>query len=131
MADRAEIAIFEQAANQLPGTRRNHHRAWLCQRMETGCKIWRLADDRLFLSCTSADDVADHNEAGCDPDSHLQGDTGGSLKLLHRLGEGEPRANRPLRIMLVRSRVAEIGQHPVAHAPGDETAVALDQFGAA
>src|SRR5215472_3367102 len=33
--DGAEIAIFEQAANQLPGTRRNYHRAWLRQRMET------------------------------------------------------------------------------------------------
>jgi hypothetical protein len=33
--------------------------------------------------------------------------------------------------MFVRPRVAEIGEHTVAHVLGDEATVALDQFGAA
>jgi len=33
--------------------------------------------------------------------------------------------------MLVRLRIAEIGEHTVAHVLGHEAAVALDRFGAA
>ena len=37
----------------------------------------------------------------------------------------------PLRVVLMRFRIAEIGQHPVTHIFGDETAGLLDLVGAA
>jgi hypothetical protein len=39
--------------------------------LEAGSKIWRLADDRLFLDCTCADEVAYHDEPGGDADANL------------------------------------------------------------
>src|SRR5215475_5215527 len=128
--DRAKIAILEEAARHPPGARFNHYGARLGQRLEAGSKIRRLADDRLLLGRADADEVPDHDEPGGDADAHLQRNASGGLKPLHRLDEGEPSANSALRIMLVSLGIAEIGQYTVAHASGDEPAIALDQFGA-
>ena len=129
--DGAEIAILEQAADQPPCARCNHHGARLGQRLEASGKVGRLADDRLLLGRARADEVADHDEPGRDPDAHLQGDAGGGVELRHRLDQGKPGADRALGIMLVGLRIAEIGEHAVAHVLGDEAAVALDQLRAA
>ena len=43
--------------------------------------------------------------------------------------EREPGAHRPLGVVLVRLRVAEIDQHAVAHVLGDEAAEAGDRLG--
>ncbi len=44
--------------------------------------------------------------------------------------EGQPRPHGPLRLVLMRPRVAEIGQHTVAHELGDEALEACDHPGA-
>jgi hypothetical protein len=36
-------------------------------------EVWRLADDRLRLCSSRAEEVADHDERGGDVDPHLQG----------------------------------------------------------
>jgi hypothetical protein len=47
----------------------------------------------------------------------------------HRLDQRQPGPNRPLGVVLVGPRIAEIGEYPVAHVLGDKTAGALDDRG--
>ena len=63
-----------------------------------------------------------------DANADLQGFAGCGLELRHRGGNGEPGPHGAFGIVLAGFGPAEIDQHPVAHVPGDETAVALDQL---
>ena len=47
----------------------------------------------------------------------------------HRLDQRQPGPHRPLGIVLVGPRIAEIGEHPVAHVFGDKPAGAFDDRG--
>ena len=40
--------------------------------MQPSGKVWRLADDRLFLRWACADQIADDHQPGGDPDPRLQ-----------------------------------------------------------
>jgi hypothetical protein len=95
--------------------------------LEASGKIGRLAYHRLLLGRSCSDQVADHNEARCDPDPDLQGRTGMRCDLRNRLGKIEPGAN----CALVSLRIAEIGQDAIAHVLCDKAAVALDHLRAA
>ena len=53
------------------------------------------------------------------------------LQLRRRLDDIDSRPDRALGVVLVRLRIAEIGEHAVAHVFGDEAAVARDQRRAA
>ena len=44
----------------------------------------------------------------------------GRSELADRVDDGEPGADRPLGVVLVRLGIAEIDQHPVAHVLGDK-----------
>ena len=46
-----------------------------------------------------------------------------------RLDHRQPGAHRPLGIVLMRPRIAEIDQHPVAHVLGDKAVEAADRIG--
>ena len=46
------------------------------------------------------------------------------------LGDAERGAYRPLRVVLVRARIAEVGEDAVAHQPRDDAVVPLDDLGA-
>jgi len=126
-----KVAILEQATCEPPCARCNHDCAWLRQRLEASGKVRRLSDHRLLLCRSCSDQVADHNEAGRDADTNLQGRTGIRGKLRNRLDQTEPGANSALSIMFMRLGVAEIGENAVAHVFGDKPAIALDEVGAA
>ena len=74
----------------------------------------------MLLGGTRADEVADYDKPGGDPDAHLQGNAGGVFELLYGVDEGKSDPNRALGVMLVRPRIAEIGEHAVAHVLGDK-----------
>ena len=109
----------------------DHDRARLGQRLQPGGQVRRLADHRLLLGGTRADQVADHDKPGGDADADLQGSAGGGLELRHRLDQRKPGPHRALGVMLVGLGIAEIDQHPVAHVLGDEAADPGDEIGAA
>ena len=54
----------------------------------------------------------------------MQRRAGGRFKLRRGLDDREPGPDRALGVMLVRLRIAEIGEHAVAHVFGDEAAFA-------
>jgi hypothetical protein len=90
-----------------------------------------LPDNATLLSFARADKIAHYNESRRDPDPHLQWARRDGRELWHCLDQSKSGANRALGIMLVRLGIAEIGQDAVAHILCHETAVALDQCGAA
>jgi hypothetical protein len=53
----------------------------------------------------------------------------GAASPLDRVDDGKSGAHRPLGIVLVRSRITEIDQHPVAHVLGDKPVEATDRLG--
>ena len=55
--------------------------------------------------------------------------TGFDIEATDRLDHRQPGAHRPLRIVLMRPRIAEIDQHAVAHVLGDEAVEAADRIG--
>ena len=73
-----------------------------------------------------AEQVADDDQPGRDADPDPQG-LPRRLEIAHRRHQLEPSPNRPLGIVLLRPRVAEVGQHPIAHVLGDEATEAVDR----
>ena len=65
------------------------------------------------------------------PTRTCKGDAGGGVELRRCLDNRKSGPHGALGVMFVSLRIAEIGQHPVAHILGDEAAVAFDQICAA
>ena len=61
-----------------------------------------------------ADQIPDHRLPGRDPDPGLQPAIRSGLQSRDRLDQRKPRAHRPLGIVLVRLRPAEVPKHAVA-----------------
>ena len=81
--------------------------------LQTRRKVRRLADNRLLLRRTRSDQIADHDQAGGNANAGLQGRAG--LQRADRLDQLQPRPHRPLGVVLVGLRIAEVHQHAVAH----------------
>ena len=87
----------------------------------------RSPDDRLLLSRTRADQVADYHQTGCN--AHT------GLKLIGGLNEptaaitSKPRPYRSLGVVLVRPWIAEVDEDAVAHILRHEPAKALHSLG--
>ena len=128
--DGAQIRVLEQTAGQPPRARRDHHRARLGQGLQPRREVRRLADHRLFLRGALADQIADDHQPGGDADPHLQWRRRGGVEPGHRLDQRQPGPHRALGIVLVGPRIAEIGEHAVAHILRDKPAGAFDNRGA-
>ena len=115
---RAERAQHEQVAEQPAGRFGDHDRAGLGHALEAGGKVRRIADHRLLLGSTFADQVADDHEAGRDPDPGRQRLAGGDRQPADRGDHREPGPDRALGLVLVRPGPAEIGEHAIAHQLG-------------
>ena len=107
--DGAEIAVLEEIADQPARARGDDDRVRLGQGLQPGGEVRRLADDRLLLRRAFADQIADDHQPGGDPDARLQLD-GFDIEATDSVDDAQPRPDRPLGIVLMRSRVAEIDQ---------------------
>jgi hypothetical protein len=125
--DGAEIAVFEEIADQPARTCGDDDRTRLGQCLQTGGEVGRFADDRLFLCRALTDQVTDHDQPGGDPDARLQFD-GFDIETTDSIGDTQPRPDRTFGIVLMCSRVAEIDQHAVAHVFGDKSIHPDDDF---
>lgn len=90
------------------------------ERLQARGEIGRLADYRLLLRRPGAEQVADDDEPGGDAEPHLE--ALGNLEPADGVDDGETRTHRLLGILLVRLRIAEIGEDAVAHVLGDKPA---------
>ena len=117
--DGAEIAVLEEIADQPARARGDDDRVRLGQGLQPGGEVRRFADDRLLLRRAFADQIADDHQPGGDPDARLELD-GFDIEATDRVDDTQPGPDRPLGIVLMRSRVAEIDQDTVAHVLGDK-----------
>src|SRR5262249_56059836 len=81
-------------------------------------KFGRLAPCRLLLSRTRSDQVADHDDPCRNPDTSLQRSV--RLEPDYRRDQLQPRAHRPLGVVLMGLRIAEVHEDTVAHVFRDE-----------
>ena len=124
---RPEVLKLEQIAEQLARALGDDDHVRLGDRLQARREVRGLADDAALLRLPRSDQVADDDQPGRDPDPHVQRRAGRGDEFRRRLDNGEPGLHGALGVVFVRLRIAEIGEHAVAHVFGDEAAVALDQ----
>jgi hypothetical protein len=127
--DRAEIFVIEQTGGQPPRVRPDHHGPGLSQRLQTRREVRRLADYAALAGLSLADQIAYDDHPGADPDPRLQALR--PRQPTDGIDQREAGAHRALGIVLVGARIAEIGEHAVAHVIRDKPATAFDDRGAA
>src|SRR4029077_15569078 len=77
------------------------------QGLRPGGEVRRFPDNRLLLSRTLADQIADDHQPGGDPDARLK--LGGfDIEPTDSVDGAQPRPDCPLGVVLMRLRVAEI-----------------------
>ena len=120
----SQILEIEGAADQAPGRGGDDDIVGLRQPLQACGEIGRLAHRQLRHRGIATAGLADHYRPGGDADSDLE--RGPRLDRLHRLDDLEPSPQRPLGIVLVSLRPAEIGHQTVAQILRDMALVALD-----
>ena len=125
----AEVSIFEQAAQQGPRAVRHNHGARPCQGLDASRQVRRHANRRLLLRAVP-DRVTNHDKAGCNANP------GCEWRAIHRqsshsLGQLQAATDRPLDVVLMGPRPAEVNQHTLAPAAGDVPVPTSDHASAA
>ena len=115
----AEDLAGEQVAQLAPRGRVDHHLPGPGQRLQSGGEVGRVADGRVLLPGAGIGHAAHHHQPARHPHPHLQraGQTRDGLQSCHRLQQGQAGSHRPLGGVLLRLRVAEIGEYAVADIP--------------
>jgi hypothetical protein len=123
---RPEVFQIEKPAD-LPARRiANNQRVRGGQALQSGGEVGRLANDPALLCGTLADQIADHGKPSGDAETHAQ--ILSRRQAADRLDYRQPGAHRTLGIVLMRPRITEIDQHPVAHIFRDKAVEAADRI---
>jgi hypothetical protein len=109
----AEIVEIEQAANQPARGGADHHAARRGERLQPRRHVRHLTNHRPLARLVAADQVADHYQAGRDPDPRLQPHGGLQLQSRDFFDQDEPGAHGLLGVVLMRDRPPEISEHAV------------------
>jgi hypothetical protein len=118
----AESTQPEQLAEQPAGRGRNHDRPRRCQRLQPRCEVGGLADHRLLLRRQ----IAGHHQPGRNANARFDLFPARCPQPTDHPEDVQPGAHRPLGVILMRLRIAEIDHHPIAHELGEMTLVAGD-----
>src|SRR5262249_52525320 len=124
-----KVAQPEQVADEAAGGAGEDDLPGLRKSLQSRREVGGLADHRRLLRRALADQIADDDKPGgnADVDGELLRST--SLQARHRRYYIQPGAHRPLGVVLMRPRIAEVDQHPVAHVFGDKAVIARDDAG--
>jgi hypothetical protein len=101
--------------------RRDDHGPGFGKTLQARGEVRRIAEHRPFL-CRALADHVDDDEAGGNADPRVERDLGAELEAADRYNQRQPGANRTLRIILMRGRIAEIDQHAIAEVACDKAA---------
>src|SRR5689334_13324912 len=101
---------------------RDHHLTGLSERLQSGSDVRRLTYNALFLRSAFPDEIADDYQPCGDADPHLwRGIMPSSMKRRNSLDQSQASAHSPLRVILMRSRIAKVREHPIAHVLRDKS----------
>ena len=123
------ILKVEGFADQQACCGADHHLARRRHFQQTGRQIRRLPGHCVLLRRGLADNVADHHLSRSDADAGRKRLAVLGLQVGYRVYRGHARPHRPLRLVLVGTRPAEEGEHPVAEKLGDVAFVPGDSAG--
>ena len=112
---RAKVFELEQGAEEPPRALGNDDAVRFGDALQPRCQVRRLAQDAALLRLAGPDQIADHHEPGRNPDAYLAAARERASRAAHRANDVEPGPHRPLGVVLVRMRIAEVDQHAVAH----------------
>ena len=115
---RPEVLQFKEVADKASRAPGDDDRIRRGDPLQACGQIRRLANDPAFLGFPGANKITDNDQARRDPDAHLERILG--AQLADRFDERQPRPHRALGVILMRARIAEIDQHPIAHVLGHE-----------
>ena len=126
----AEITVVELSLQQRLGRGGDHDAVGRREALQARGKIDGFTDSGVALFGALPNEIADHDEAGRDPDADgrrmaertTRLDRAGGRQHPHDL---EPGAHRALGIVLMRGRIAEIDQNAIADEAGGKTFVML------
>ena len=120
----AQVLDLKQAADQTPGALGDDDLSGRSHALQAGGKVRRLADHGALAGLFGADQVAHHDQPGCDSDARRQSFGRRHWQRLDRRYDREPGVYGALRRVLMRCGPAEVAEHPVAHEFGDVAAEA-------
>src|SRR5436305_1494790 len=109
----AEVAQKEKVAKQ-PARRFGYNdRIGLGQGLEASCKVGCVADHGMLPQAVLAAEVADHHQAGGDSNADRKRFSGARLEPHDSRNDIKRRSHGPLGVVLMRARIAEIGEYYV------------------
>ena len=126
-----EVLQLEQIAEQFSRALGDDDRVRFGDRLQPRREVRRVADDTALLRLSRSQKIADDHDPGRDPDPYVQRRARRGAEFRRGLDDGEPGPHGALGVVFVRLRIAEIGEHAVAHVFGDEAALAFDAIRAA
>ena len=96
---------------------RDHHRIGRCDALQASGQVGGLAQRQLLLPGASAH-LTHHHEPGMDPQAYGQCHTPillqADIELAQGLDHAQPGPHRPLRVIFVRQRIAEVDEQAIA-----------------
>ena len=129
---RSEALTQEASAEQGSRSRRDHDRAWQSRSMQPPCQVHGFAEHRLLLGGAVPDEIARDDDSRLDPHPHrerLRHRHRGRRQPGHGIDHCKTRTDRALGVVLMRMRVAEEHEDPVAHVARDRSPVPLHALG--
>jgi hypothetical protein len=127
----AEIAIFEQRPDQPMRLGRDDHCVRVGERLQARCEVGCLTDRRILLGYPFPNKITHHQHTGCDTDACLQLNAAGEMQCANDIENGKPAPHRSFGIILMRSGISKIREHPVTEILRNHAVQALDLIGAA
>ena len=127
----SQILKLEEIAEKLSRALVDDHAVGLGDPLQPRREVRRVADDVALLRLSGPQKIADHHVPCRDADPHVQRGACRRIQLGRGGDDRERRADRVLGVLFVSLRIAEVGEHAVAHVFGDEAAVGRDEASAA
>src|SRR5262249_48379979 len=122
----AEIAVFEQIADQPASACGDNDGIRLGERLQTGREVRCFADDRLLLRRALADQIADDDEPRGNAGARSQLD-GFGTETADSIDQTQRGSDGPLAAVFRCSRITKIGQDTVARVLPDKAVEPADR----
>ncbi len=122
----SEVLDLEQPADQAPCLLSDDDFAAPGHDLQASGEVRGIADDRFLLRRASAEEVTYDDDACRDPNPRGKCAAIWRPQTVHGLDNREAGCHRPLSLILVRVRPAEVGQHAVTHELGKVSLEARD-----
>ena len=126
-----KIGQFKRLADQSTGRLCDDNLVSGGKCLQTRGQIGRATNRGDRLGSAGRDLAASDDQTGCDPNTHVQGDTCRGREPWQRFDQRKAGLDGALGVMLIRLRITEIGQHAVSRIIGDVAIVVFNDICAA